>query len=174
MADCGGFGSIDVLVKASGFSDAALRLVIGLFSGNFDYIVCGEQYLPDDDYILDNHGVESRVATTLEKSYLFFMFSYSLLHRRQSRSSQVFILFVYFFFFVVGFFVLVFYGRSHSKRHTWSIDQYKWKRNLWFICFWTGRESIRLKSNESTVTKPMKAVRRRYRTRPDSQSLIYL
>lgn len=32
MADCGGFGSIDVLVKASGFSDAALRLVIGLFS----------------------------------------------------------------------------------------------------------------------------------------------
>lgn len=98
MADCGGFGSIDVLVKASGFSDAALRLVIGLFSGNFDYIVCGEQYLPDDDYILDNHGVESRVTTTLEKSYLFFMFSYSLLHRRQSRSSQVFILFVYFFF----------------------------------------------------------------------------
>ena len=71
MADCGGFGSIDVLVKASGFSDAALRLVIGLFSGNFDYIVCGEQYLPDDDYILDNHGVESRVTTTLEKSYLF-------------------------------------------------------------------------------------------------------
>lgn len=114
MADCGGFGSIDVLVKASGFSDAALRLVIALFSGNFDYIVCGEQYLPDDDYILDNHGVESRVTTTLEKSYLFFMFSHSLLHRRQSRSSQVFILFVYFFFFVVGFFVLVFYGRSHS------------------------------------------------------------
>lgn len=71
MADCGGFGSIDVLVKASGFSDAALRLVIALFSGNFDYIVCGEQYLPDDDYILDNHGVESRVTTTLEKSYLF-------------------------------------------------------------------------------------------------------
>lgn len=73
MADCGGFGSIDVLVKASGFSDAALRLVIALFSGNFDYIVCGEQYLPDDDYILDNHGVESRVTTTLEKSYLFFL-----------------------------------------------------------------------------------------------------
>lgn len=72
------------------------------------------------------------------------MFSHSLLHRRQSRSSQVFILFVY-FFFVVGFFVLVFYGRSHSYRHTWSIDQYKWKRNLWFICFWTGRELIRLK-----------------------------
>lgn len=71
MADCGGFGSIDVLVKASGFSDAALRLVIALFSGNFDYIVCGEQYLPDDDYILDNHGVESRVTTTLEKSSLF-------------------------------------------------------------------------------------------------------
>ena len=98
MADCGGFGSIDVLVKASGFSDAALRLVIALFSGNFDYIVCGEQYLPDDDYILDNHGVESRVTTTLEKSYLFFMFSHSLLHRRQSRSSQVFILCVYIFF----------------------------------------------------------------------------
>ena len=103
MADCGGFGSIDVLVKASGFSDAALRLVIGLFSGNFDYIVCGEQYLPDDDYILDNHGVESRVTTTLEKSYLFFMFSYSLLHRRQSRSSQVFILVVYLFFLSLVF-----------------------------------------------------------------------
>ncbi|KAJ7382662.1 Lysophosphatidylcholine acyltransferase 3 [Desmophyllum pertusum] len=32
MADCGGFGSIDFLVKASGLSDPSLRLVIGLFS----------------------------------------------------------------------------------------------------------------------------------------------
>lgn len=33
MADCGGFGSIDFLVKATGLSDPGLRLVIGLFSG---------------------------------------------------------------------------------------------------------------------------------------------
>ncbi|KAM7444465.1 Lysophosphatidylcholine acyltransferase 3 [Porites harrisoni] len=32
MADCGGFGSIDFLVKATGLSDPGLRLVIGLFS----------------------------------------------------------------------------------------------------------------------------------------------
>lgn len=113
MADCGGFGSIDVLVKASGFSDAALRLVIALFSGNFDYIVCGEQYLPDDDYILDNHGVESRVTTTLEKSYLFLC----LVIVSCIADSHVPLKCLFFsciFFFVVGFFVLVFYGRSHS------------------------------------------------------------
>lgn len=32
MADCGGFGNIDFLVKATGLSDAGLRLIIGLFS----------------------------------------------------------------------------------------------------------------------------------------------
>ncbi|KAL9970371.1 hypothetical protein ACROYT_G022734 [Oculina patagonica] len=32
MADCGGFGNIDFLVKASGLSDPGLRLVIGLLS----------------------------------------------------------------------------------------------------------------------------------------------
>jgi len=35
MADCGGFGNIDFLVKATGLSDPGLRLVIGLFSGKF-------------------------------------------------------------------------------------------------------------------------------------------
>lgn len=39
MADCGGFGNIDFLVKASGLSDAALRLIIGLFSGNLNFIM---------------------------------------------------------------------------------------------------------------------------------------
>ena len=38
MEDCGGFGSIDFLVKASGLSDPSLRLVIGLFSGNLHFI----------------------------------------------------------------------------------------------------------------------------------------
>ena len=35
MADCGGFGSIDFLVKTTGLSDPGLRLVLGLFSGMF-------------------------------------------------------------------------------------------------------------------------------------------
>lgn len=39
MAACGGFGSIDFLVKASGLSDPALRLTIGLFSGNLYLIL---------------------------------------------------------------------------------------------------------------------------------------
>lgn len=39
MADCGGFGNIDFLVKASGLSDAGLRLVIALFSGNLYLIM---------------------------------------------------------------------------------------------------------------------------------------
>lgn len=38
-----------------------------------------------------------------KKAIFFFMFSHSLLHRRQSRSSQVFILFVYFFFLSLVF-----------------------------------------------------------------------
>lgn len=38
MADCGGFGNIDFLVKASGLSDPGLRLVIGLLSGNLNFI----------------------------------------------------------------------------------------------------------------------------------------
>lgn len=38
MADCGGFGNIDFLVKASGLSDPGLRLVIGLLSGNPNFI----------------------------------------------------------------------------------------------------------------------------------------
>lgn len=39
MADCGGFGSIDFLVKATGLSDPGLRLVLGLFSGMFSSIM---------------------------------------------------------------------------------------------------------------------------------------
>jgi len=35
MADCGGFGNIDFLVKLTGLSDAGLRLVLALFSGIF-------------------------------------------------------------------------------------------------------------------------------------------
>lgn len=42
MVDCGGFGSIDILVKVFGFLDVVFCLVIVLFLGNFDYIVCGE------------------------------------------------------------------------------------------------------------------------------------
>ena len=39
MADCGGFGNIDFLVKASGLADAGLRLTIALFLGNLYLII---------------------------------------------------------------------------------------------------------------------------------------